>query len=1069
VESLFKNTSTRQHQQCQLSYDKLLCEAVQYSPAFLALVSKEDRHSWATTSDARKEQIILTSVLGAATSTSPTCTSNSWTVKFFYKHKSESGGDETDAADKSEESFSNDAELTAAVKHILNQNQTQIAQQQQPQPQASSHDKPLFVRCFVSIQKRAFGGGDVHVRGVQAPSTGTAPCATNTMNGPPPPRRRAAGPAVLRLKHENQLLVTLLAQQLEQIHDIELVLQGKNKPHHPQSKPTSASAGNTSLALGQDASSNAPAATAAAANEDGAIYNNSPEKRALDEEERLSWKVQKAIELAGINNAENVHVIDEASRARLRKMIKREPYPDAYKYIHRVTTVEDAHAHHGPQHKNKKNQPQSPNTEWSWSLVPRDFSLAQRTTCEILQDWMCPNEVDRILPLRYLQTKHLRPTILPFENNQKSTVVAANASTGGIPTVVKTLEHNLRCLMGLFEKRTREREGEGGVPVVVWIDHPSRDQVKVWYDAVKKDVYGMLTVTPQPAQSNNSKKSLSDMSWMTIYKYFRRSMSKMGGGTKTKIPSQVLEILEESRQMLHAEQDRHRAMMYGGDDDDSDSDDSDYTMESNNEDEDDKEEEEEEEDGSSQHEEDEEEDRSKSVSAYTGIYFEPVSGEEEELDAEEEEEDDLMDEEDEDEDEEEEDFLDEDFKEQSSPSRRRTRSSSNAKTTATTTAAAAASTIAPNMTPNTKRRRLDRKAKSSAKKALMGQHSKVGGDAPPSPQPVLVVPVPPPMIEERQRPSLSSPKKRVRVRGRSRSSTGRGRGRPPGSVTKSTVTKIAMRRAYDPNAPVSFERDLSEQPLVQKALVYAGVAVSTLTAASVKELSKLLGNSPYEDHCKYLHYNLFDDGVTHKWCMVPRDYSFIYDKTMTTLNIFERWMCPQQQQDHRIAPLRWIKAIHFRYVKERKSTAYDFDGTAEPKAIHRKSGMGTSTQLPRKAHVVSMIKLRTYMGLFERELRQQGLWNDSPTLSKDDVLEMYNAAHPRVFALLGQYSPGEGHMKAFRSKSSSDEELLDMYSQQHWQTVARWLEDGLRKSSSRKGAWKKELQTYLNQYPPRVV
>jgi hypothetical protein len=1127
-----------------LSFDKLLSVAVQYSPAFLALVPPQDRtsnksSSWNTKPPQEKEDFILTRWRAQqqehdhdlteeeadGTQKSPSL-SIIWTATFSYPDED---GDLVE--------FSTDQEFNAAV-------QAQLATLKKQKLENNS--KTLFFKCFVSIQKRRPGdyeyntntttstpakkkvllpaaasaspprrsgrlivavaaanssrkeSGNMHKRanhnhsdvdsdsdteitsssssdddGTEAsdmpPGLGPQSMVVLPVPVPVPAAIIVVSEEVARIQQENQTFMVSLAKQLEDINNIQwekqnlMMLQPQQHTNNHSLSLSNTTANNTAL------------------------------------EDLLSFKVQKAMQLAGVHVAD----VDDTSIAKLRQILQQEPYPDTHKYMHYVSVDHTFQ-------------------QWSWSLVPRDFTLTQRTTCEILQDWMCPNDVDRILPLRYLQRHHMQyiplqaqhsaarvlhmleiprmasqlvllspddgssgnPNLNPTNNNHNNNHSGKSnrRRSYGFPTVVANFEGKLRCLMGLFEmaivalKQSQSSQSESQSELLWVMDHhhpTSRDEVASMYELVKMDIYATLTPgeTTETANANanpeqegeadhpqtrtdrwyrplqpGAKQSLSELSWLTLYNYVNQSFLDRGETLRKR------EILKYSRDILKSEQERHKEAIRisinnssqgdGDGDGDTQMTPSDAAL--------------------LEHFKHEINDNNGNANIGIAAAVAPEGGHEEE---------------------EEEDGMNEvqvQVKDEGGNEGHMDMDGEGSM------GSAADDDDDEGEDNSVSSAEVENDADADDAQDSEEAHSDADVD--------VDVDAPPPQKE--------------RKRGRSRSAV----------VDSTSQVVVVVTNQHNHNAhnnasiPVSLG-DLTEQQ--QQAMAHAGVdpsnhhnhnvTTSTLTHDVMEEMSSnLLSISPYQDLYKYLHYCVFEDQVTHKWCVVPRDYSFVYDKTMTSLDMFVRWMCPDE--DRRIAPLRWLKPSDLRYIKERKSTAFDYNGTYDaqnnpvPRQRQRKRKTGDGlegqgqyldnekdtgpVQVPRKTHEAAMYTLRVYMGLFERELRQaagteNGRWKDFP--SKDEAEEMFHAVSSQVFGLLVDCPPKVVMMKFASSDTNTNtnanstgtgtniprEELTAYYAQQHWKKIANGI-------CHRKGPnvpnkdWRKELTTYLSHFQPRV-
>jgi hypothetical protein len=264
---------------------------------------------------------------------------------------------------------------------------------------------------------------------------------------------------------------------------------------------------------------------------------------------------------------------------------------------------------------------------------------------------------------------------------------------------------------------------------------------------------------------------------------------------------------------------------------------------------------------------------------------------------------------------------------------------------------------------------------------------------------------------------------------------------------------------FDPNAPVAMD-ELTD--LQKAAIDCAGVEVSTLTAGSVKEMSTLLAESAllsFADQYKYLHYCQLDEtekneheqehggdnnGTTptsmtrHVWCVVPRDYTFFLQ---TSREMLQDWLCPHV--DRRIGPIRFTTPRQFKYCKT---------GRERRRKRAPPSKVVTKSQEQRNSHEVTWYALKHYMALFERELRQQGLWKeDYPYPSRDEVSLWYDAICGNV------YAPCEDYVDVKRRNPDTT-----TYSDLKWTTVSMYLCSHFKNIG--KTSWKKDLQAYLSQF-----
>jgi hypothetical protein len=231
---------------------------------------------------------------------------------------------------------------------------------------------------------------------------------------------------------------------------------------------------------------------------------------------------------------------------------------------------------------------------------------------------------------------------------------------------------------------------------------------------------------------------------------------------------------------------------------------------------------------------------------------------------------------------------------------------------------------------------------------------------------------------------------------------------------------------------------------VKLAIQYAGVPPTALDGASVMELTKILAGSKYPDLYKYMHFVSFDNGA-HEWCLLSPDYQF---GKRTTKEIFQVWMCPDEEQ--RVSPIRFLKAHHFKYVEPPKKSVHHPDHVpAKPRS--------TKNDTP---NVVKRFQeLRPFMGLFEKEVRELGLWKVYP--STDEVASWYDQVHEYVYGPLHEY-PIVPRNTTLTPSGKPKKTARRSYSQLRWSTVVSYLSDSFKKAG--KPNWRVDVQNYNRQF-----
>ena len=223
---------------------------------------------------------------------------------------------------------------------------------------------------------------------------------------------------------------------------------------------------------------------------------------------------------------------------------------------------------------------------------------------------------------------------------------------------------------------------------------------------------------------------------------------------------------------------------------------------------------------------------------------------------------------------------------------------------------------------------------------------------------------------------------------------------------------------------------------IRQAISLSGLQPKNIADINLDGLKILMRQAKYPQVSKHMHVINFDDG-SHEWSLLPADFTF---GVRNTREIFTMWMCPDEEQ--RVLPLRFLKARFFRYVAE----------------IRRNDGKPRGKSSDTFNMVKRYQELRPYMGLFERALRERGMWKPYPT--PDEVSDWYDAVFPSIH-VEEEDNNNDNDDNDVENVDNDKPKQRKNFDQFRWTTAITYLSEIYR--SKGLGSWRSDVRNYFKQ------